>query len=135
MLKNRSIFSLIAHTLATVGGAWFAVIFISTSGGIFDSGTDGANAGAGIFSLILWILGLLLYVLAFAPFIGLFLGWISFFAKKPELTLIASIAYLVLGFFATGDSQGVLGPAVTVTFVAGILGIAGFFQERKFRNV
>ncbi|CAB4957257.1 unannotated protein [freshwater metagenome] len=134
MLNNRSIYSLIAHTLATIGGAWFAVVYSTKSAGIFASGNDAAEAGGGIFSILLWVIALIVFVVALAPFIGLILGWISFFMRQPVLTLIASITYLLLAVFSIGDSLGELSGALVMSLISGILGIKGFADERKIKS-
>ena len=134
MLNNRSIYSLIAHTLATIGGAWFAVVYSTKSGGIFASGNDIAEAGGGIFSILLWVIAAIVFIVALVPFLGLILGWISFFMRQPVLTLIAAITYLLLTVFSIGDSESELSGAIVTSLIGGVLGIMGFADERKIKS-
>ena len=134
MLKNRSIYSLIAHTLATVGGLWFATVYFNKGGGLFASGNDLASSDAGLFSLILWLIAAIVFIVALVPFLGLILGWISFFMRQPVLTLIAAITYLLLTVFSVGDSESELSGAIALSLIGGVLGIKGFVDERKIKS-
>jgi hypothetical protein len=134
MLNNRSIYSLIAHTLATIGGLWFATVYFTKGGGLFASGNDLASSDAGLFSLLLWVIAAIVFIVALVPFIGLILGWIAFFIRQPVLTLIAAITYLLLALFSVGDSEGELSGAIVISIIGGVLGIKGFVDERKIKS-
>jgi hypothetical protein len=133
MLNNRSIYSLIAHSVATIAGLWFAAVFFTKGGGLFATGNTLASSDAGIFSLILWVLAAVVFLVALVPFFGLILGWVSFFLRRPVLTLISAIAYLLLTLFSIGDSESELSGAIVMSLIGGILGIKGFVDERKIR--
>jgi hypothetical protein len=134
LLNNRSIYSLIAHSVATIAGLWFATVFFTKGGSLFASGSDLASSDAGIFSLILWVFAAIVFIVALVPFLGLILGWIAFFIRRPVLTLISAIAYLLLTLFSIGDSEGELSGAIVLSLIGGILGIMGFVDERRIRS-
>lgn len=125
MLKNRNIFSLIAHSIATAIAIWIATTLLSTGGGIFESGTDIGESGAGIFSLILWLIAVLLIFFALIPFIAVFIGWAAYFSRVSWLTLTSAILYASISLFSTGEVSNLLFlPSAALAFV-------GWLQERK----
>ena len=125
MLNNRNVYSLIAHSTATVIAIWIATILTTRGKDLFGDGTDIGEMGAGIFSLILWMLALFMVIIAMIPFIAVAVGWTSFFGRVRWLTLTASILYACasLLFTADGYSLSFLLPAA--------LAFVGWLQEKK----
>ena len=125
MLNNRNIFSLIAHSTATAIAVSIAILLTSESSDMFGDGTDIGEMGAGIFSLILWMFAAIMFIFAMIPFVAVAVGWTSFFARLPWLTLTSAILYASasLLFNEVGYSLTFLLPAA--------LAFVGWSQEKK----
>ena len=128
MLKNRSLFSLAAHALATIVATYIAVVIMAKSADLFNAGNDVVEAGAGIFSMFLWFIALFLFVIALLPFIAVLIGWLSFFARLPWLTLIASICYGLVSLLSTNDANNLY------FLPSAALGFVGWLQESKTKR-
>ena len=128
MLNNRNIISLIAHVTATVIAIWIATVLTSQSADMFGDGTDIGEMGAGIFSLILWIIAAIWIIIALLPFIAVAVGWTAFFSRVSWLTLTSAILYACASLLFTegGYSLSFLLPAA--------LAFVGWLQERKSKR-
>ncbi len=125
MLNNRNLFSLAAHALATIVSTSIAVGLMSKSADVFNAGTDTVESGAGIFSLILWLIAAVLFAIALMPFITVIVGWFSFFARIPWLTLTAAICYALVALLGASSVENLY------FLPSAALGFVGWLQERK----
>lgn len=128
MFKGRSYFSLAAHTVATVTAIVMAVSLVITGNQLMQFGYDNVEAGAGIFSMLLFFIAVLAFAVAIIPFIAVLIGWAAFFAKVPWLTLVAVIAYGLVAL--TGNTDN-----LNLYFIpSAALGFVGWLQERKTKR-
>ena len=125
MFKDRSLFSLAAHVLATVVAIYLAVILMAKGNGIFQSGNELLSVDAGLFSLLLFLIAAILFVVALIPFVAVLLGWVAFFAKVPWLTLATVICYVLVSLIGTTDASNLY------FLPSAALGFVGWLQERK----
>lgn len=127
MLKNRSIFSLLAHIFGTVLSISIAVNVINNGSAIQGIAEDSASDVGPLLSLILFFLAAIVYLFAAIPFIAIGLGWTAFALKHPTATFFAAACYgvLIWTYFEAGEG---------IFYVpAFILAIIGGLQERKLK--
>jgi hypothetical protein len=129
MLKNRSIFSLLAHIFGTVLSISIAVRVISNGSAIQGVAEESASDVGPLLSLLLFFLAGIVFIFAAIPFIAIGLGWTAFALKHPNATFFAAACYgvLIWTYFEAGEG---------IFYVpAFILAILGGIQERKLKAV
>ena len=128
MLKNRSLFSLSAHALATIVATYIAVGIMTKSADFYKAANDTGDYGAGLFKMFFWLTASFLFVVALTPFITVLLGWVSFIVRVPWLTLVVAIGYLLMSLFSADDFDKLY------FLPSAALGFVGWLQERKTKR-
>jgi hypothetical protein len=128
LFKDRSLFSLAAHVLATGVAIYLAVTLIAKGNGIFQSGNELLSVDAGLFSLLLFLIAAIMFVVALIPFVAVLLGWVAFFAKVPWFTLATVICYVLVSLLGTTDASNLY------FLPSAALGFVGWLQERKTKS-
>lgn len=121
MLKNRNIFSLIAHALATLVAIYLTANLIQAATPGMESGDTATQAGTALAVAILAPGVVMVWISAL-------IGWLGFFLRVPGLSLTAAILYIVTGFV------GLLMLAIVLLLPSIILGFIGWSKESKLKK-
>ena len=121
MLKNRNIFSLIAHALATLVAIYLTSSLIQAAAPGMESGDTATQAGTALGVAILAPGVVMVWISAL-------IGWLGCFLRVPGLSLTAAILYIVTGFV------GLLMLAIVLLLPSIILGFIGWSKESKLKK-